>query len=192
MRQKPHSKIQKLQLQSAREKLRLDAARARKAEADAPNPFEAGPNGRPVVSYADMPELRETDMADIAAQFERMACPHAAVATYRPGYEPKHLSEDMAKDCWWFYEMGVAILAALGGAAEGPNGAQIMELISTPEFNLQDHMDALDRFLTLEIETNMKAAIDRAEKDRELAEITAEIEKRFFERTTRKGARFGL
>ena len=81
-----------------RERLKLGSARARQAEANAPLPLDIGPNGRPVVRYADMPDLDASDMSDIVEKFEMLACPHAAVLEYRPGYESRNYSKAQAQD----------------------------------------------------------------------------------------------
>ena len=80
--------LQKIKIASMREKLKLDKAKARKAEADAPSEEVLGPNGRPRVRYKDMPELHPDD-------------------------EGRGFSEDRARESWWFYDQGLSILFAL-------------------------------------------------------------------------------
>ena len=51
--------MQKIQLQSARERLKLDAARARQVEEIArDSDIKFNQFGRPIVAYEDMPELQ--------------------------------------------------------------------------------------------------------------------------------------
>jgi hypothetical protein len=176
-----HDLLNHLALKSAQEKLRFEAAKARKAEADAPDRVSVNQYGRPIVNYADQPVLRDEDMEDIAFEFEQKACPHAAVAEYRPGFgnrfDTKH-----ARDHWWFYMRGVSILAALSDASD-----DILDQISTPTLDVRHLKAEMHKFTQMELRASLEAArareISRREledvQEAELREIEAEISARF-------------
>ncbi len=191
----PLTAMQKVQLASARQKLKLDTAKARQVEeVVSASDIKLNQFGRPIVGYEDMPELEEADAALFHIEFERLACPHAAVAKYRPGYGPKSQTRKHAKDCWYFYETGVELLFALctAGAADGP-APEVLDLISTDKFKARDAMEGLVRFLMLEHAAKKDAAPLRGttveklkvKSDIELAEIRESLDRRFEAKGTR-------
>lgn len=189
-----HDLLNHLALKSAQEKLRFNAAKARQAEADAPAPVEVNQYGRPIVDYADQPALRESDMRDMMFEFERKACPHAAVETYRPGFRDSYDAKQ-ARDHWWFYNRGASILAAL---ADAP--IEILQQLSTPTLDVAALLGEMSKFTQMEMRASLEAARDREISLRdletveaeELAEIEAEIGQRFLARILAKGdAHFG-
>lgn len=177
-----HDLLNHLAVKSAREKLRLDAARARKAEADSPSAVEVNQFGRPIVAYADQPALRESDLEDINFEFERMACPHAAVVEYRPGFGSRWCKSKHLRDHWWYYNRGTSILGALSDAPD-----EILEQISTPQLNVLALREEMRKYIHMEMMASLEAARDREIslreltdiEEAELAEIEAEIGQRF-------------
>ena len=72
------------------------------------------------IQFQPTPSTRSAVEDQLINEFNRMACPHAAVLKYRPGYEGRGFSEDRARECWWFYDQGVSILFALQEVLSGP------------------------------------------------------------------------
>ena len=183
--------LQKIQIASARQKLKLDTARAKKAIAEAPkekgrvNQFD-----RPIVKYEDMPELDEGDLAFLEAKFHRLACPHVAVLKYRPGFEDRGYSEAHARDCWWFYNKGVKVLKALA-IAMIDGKIQVEQFAGDEEnsetINISQALAEMTLFLKLEREAEIQAATEAAlsaeefsaKNKAELAEIEASLHTRF-------------
>ena len=183
--------LHRIQIASARQKLKLDTARAQKAIAEAPSAKgRVNQFGRPIVKYEDMPELDEGDLHLLEAQFHRLACPHVAVQTYRPGFEHRGYSEAHARDCWWFYDKGVKVLKA-------PALAILDDKIQLEQFardddksktvNISQALAEMSLFLKLEREAEIQAATEaaltteafRAKNKAELAEIEAGLRARF-------------
>ena len=144
-----------------REKLKLDKAKARKAEADAPSEAVLGPNGRPRVRYKDMPELDPRDEDQLIDEFNRMACPHAAVLKYRPGYEGRGFSEDRARECWWFYDQGVSILFALQEVLSGPQRDALVAGFAEKGFDILSAFAKMNAFLIFNDAAKTRAAEGR-------------------------------
>lgn len=184
-----HDLLNHLALKSAQEKLRLNAAKARKAEAEAPQAVVTNQYGRPIVAYADQPDLRESDLADINFEFESRACPHAAVLEYRPGFGSRWCKSKNLRDHWWFYNRGTSILSAL---CEAP--VEILEQLSTPSCDIVALQGEMQKFISMEMRASLEAARDReislraldAVHAEELAEIEAEIGQRFLARILRR------
>ena len=183
--------LHRIQIASARQKLKLDTARAQKTIADAPKE-EGRVNqfGRPIVKYEDMPELDEGDLALVEAKFHRLACPHVAVQTYRPGFEDRGYSEAHARDCWWFYDTGVEVLKALALAImdDKIQPEQFARDDDTSEtINISQALAEMTLFLKMEREAELQAAVEaalnaedfRAKNKAELAEIEASLRARF-------------
>ena len=180
--------MQKIQLQSARERLKLDAARARQVEEIArDSDIKLNQFGRPIVAYEDMPELQESDKVLQTIEFERLACPHWAVAKYRPGFGPKNELRKLSRDSWYFYETGQAILRAMVLAVTDGRMPDLFEQLSTEELNVDDAVTGLTVYLALEDEAKMEAAIlHRTTVEKldgknkiELAEIRKSLIKRY-------------
>ena len=183
--------LQKIQIASARQKLKLDTARAQKAIADAPSETgRVNQFGRPIVKYEDMPELDEGDLVLLKAQFHRLACPHVAVLQYRPGFEDRGYSEAHARDCWWFYNKGVQVLKALALAIldDKIQVEQFDRDDDKPEtINISQALSEMSLFLKLEREAEIQAAVEaaltaeefRAKNKAELTEIETGLRARF-------------
>jgi len=153
--------LQKIQIASMREKLKLDKAKARKAVADAPSEETLGPNGRPRVRYKDMPELDPRDEDQLIDQFNRMACPHMAVLKYRPGYEGRGFSEDRARECWWFYDQGVSILSALQEVLTGPHREALVAGFAEKDLDILGAFAKMNAFLIFNDAAKTRAAEGR-------------------------------
>lgn len=153
--------LQKIKIASMREKLKLDKAKARQAEADAPSEEVLGPNGRPRVRYEDMPELHPDDENTLDDEFNRIACPHMAVQTYRPGYEGRGFSENHARECWWFYDQGVAILFALQMVLSGPQRDMLVESFSEQDIDILGISAKMNAFLIFNDAAKTRAAEGR-------------------------------
>jgi len=153
--------LQKIQIASMREKLKLDKAKARQAEADAPSEAVLGPNGRPRVRYKDMPELDPSDEVYLEAQFNRLACPHAAVLEYRPGFNIQNYEAAKAREYWWFYSQGVVILRALGAACLGEHKETLAAIFAEEQVPIQDELTKLTAFLVRERYGETQAALER-------------------------------
>ena len=154
--------LQKIKIASMREKLKLDKAKARKAEADAPSEEVLGPNGRPRVRYKDMPELDPRDEDYLVSKFNSMACPHAAVLTYRPGYEGRGFSEDRARESWWFYDQGLSILFALQEVLRGPQRDALVAGFADKDLDILSTYARMNAFLLFNDAAKTRAAEGRA------------------------------
>lgn len=160
MRNEPASKLQRLQLASARQKLKLDTAKARQVEeVVSASDIKLNQFGRPIVSYEDMPELEKSDNVLLHIEFERLACPHWAVAKYRPGFGPKNDLRKLSRDSWYFYETGQAILRALVGAVISDKIPDLLEQLSSPTLDMHHAINGLVAYLELENEAKYEAAI---------------------------------
>ena len=153
--------LQKIKIASMREKLKLDKAKARKAEADAPSEEVLGPNGRPRVRYKDMPELHPDDEDYLVSKFNSMACPHAAVLTYRPGYEGRGFSEDRARESWWFYDQGVSILCALQVVLSSPQREALVAGFAEADLDILGAFARMNAFLLFNDAAKTRAAEGR-------------------------------
>lgn len=152
--------MQKIKLAAARERLKLDAAKARMIEEVASEKdVKLNQFGREIVSYEDMPELNEADQFLLNLEFERLACPHWAVAKYRPGFGPKNDLRKLSRDSWYFYETGQDILRALAKAALDETIPDLLEKLSTDSFNVADAYKGLAAYLELEDEAKKAAVI---------------------------------
>ena len=167
--------LQRIKIASMREKLKLDSARARKAMADAPSEEVLGPNGRPRVRYKDMPELHPDDEDQLVDKFNRMACPHAAVLKYRPGYEGRGFSEDHARECWWFYDQGVSILLALQEVLGGPQRDALVEGFAGTDLDILGAYAKMNAFLIFDNAAKTRAA-DRREMSLEASNAATQAE----------------
>ena len=184
-----HSKaLEKIKLASARQKLKIDTAKAKQVEEIvADKDIKLNQFGRPIVSYEDMPELEPSDMALINIEFERLACPHWAVAKYRPGFGPKNELRKLSRDSWYFYETGRDILHALMLAVLSGRMPDLFEEISTDEIDVRDAAEGLAAFLELEDEARREAAVlhrttfekMNAKSKAERVKIRADIDKRY-------------
>ena len=141
-----------------REKLKLDKAKARKAEADAPSEAVLGPNGRPRVRYKDMPELDPRDEARLVAEFNRLACPHAAVLQYRDGYSDREFTRQHADESWWFYQQGVSILYALQKMLNGPHKSALEAAIADEAPDIRSAFAEINMFLIFNKAVDHEAA----------------------------------
>ena len=179
--------LQRIQIASMREKLKLDKAKARQAEADAPSEAVLGPNGRPRVRYKDMPELHPDDETQLVDQFNRMACPHMAVLKYRPGYEGRGFSEDRARGCWWFYDQGVSILFALQMILSGPQRDMLIEAFAAQDLDILGTCAKMNAFLIFNDTAKTRAADGRemsleasnAVTQAEVDEVWEELKRKF-------------
>ena len=154
--------LQKIKIASMREKLKLDKAKARQAEADAPSEAVLGPNGRPRVRYKDMPELDPRDEDQLVDEFNRMACPHMAVLKYRAGYEGRGFSEDRARECWWFYDQGVSILCALQVVLSSPQREALVAGFAEADLDILGAFAKMNAFLLFNDAAKTRAAEGRA------------------------------
>jgi len=144
MRREPTSKLQQLKIASARERLKIDAARARQVEEDVDGKdVKRNQFGHPIVPYEEMPELEPADMALLNIEFERLACPHWAVAKYRPGFGPKNELRKLSRDSWYFYETGRDILYCVAEAVRSGRMPDLLEELSTDRHNVKDAMSGL-------------------------------------------------
>ena len=188
MRREPTSKLQQLKIASARERLKIDAARARQVEEDVDGKdVKRNQFGHPIVPYEEMPELEPADMALLNIEFERLACPHWAVAKYRPGFGPKNELRKLSRDSWYFYETGRDILYCVAEAVRSGRMPDLLEELSTDRHNVKDAMSGLLKFLLLEEDAIREAAILHrtteakldAKNKVERAEIRKELDKRY-------------
>lgn len=184
----PLTAMQKIQLAAARERLKIDAARARMMEETASeSDVEVNQFGRAIVSYEDMPELNEADRALLNLEFQRLACPHWAVETYRPGFGPKDELRKLSRNSWYFYETGQALLRALVRAVSENRIPDLFEKLSSDDFNAVQAMAGLVEYIELEDAAKTEAAIalqttveTMAAKDKaELAEIRKDLDARY-------------
>jgi hypothetical protein len=159
MRREPISKLQRLQLASARQKLRIDTAKAKELEESVDPDVKRNQFGRAIVAYEDMPELQASDRILLHTEFERLACPHWAVAKYRPGFGPKNDLRKLSRDSWYFYETGQAILRALIGAVIDEKIPDLLDQLSTDNFNVTDAFNGLLAYLELEDAAKKEAVI---------------------------------
>lgn len=188
MRREPISKLEKLKLASARERLKIDAARARQVEeVAAASDVKLNQFGRPIVRYEDMPELDAGDMRLLNTEFERLACPHWAVAKYRPGFGPKNELRKLSRDSWYFYETGRDILYAVMEAVRSGRMPHLLDELSVDGIDVRHNMEGLMAYLLLETDAKREAAVlhrttvEKMEnKDKEaLGKIRKDIDKRF-------------
>ena len=187
MRREPTSKLQKLKLAAARERLKLDAARARQVEETVDPDITLNQFGRPIVAYEDMPELEEADEALLHLEFERLACPHWAVAKYRPGFGPKNDLRKLSRDSWYFYETGQAILRAVLKAVIDETLPDLLEKLSSETLDMEHELGGLVIYLELEDEAKREAVILHrttvekmdAKNKVELVEIRKSLDKRY-------------
>lgn len=187
--------MQKVQLASARQRLKLDTAKAREIEeVVSAKDVKLNQFGRPIVAYEDMPELEEADMKLMTQQFQQLACPHWAVAKYRPGFGPKNDLRKRSRDSWYFYETGRDILYAVAEAAQSGRMPNLLDDLSTDEIDVKHAMSGLLAYLLLEHDTKVEAAVlhrttvekmDLKDKA-QLAEIRRDIEKRYAAMAKRK------
>ena len=156
----PMTAIQKLKLASARERLKIDAAKARAVEEIARDQdIKLNQFGRPIIAYADMPEIEEADQVLMQIEFERLACPHWAVAKYRPGFGPKNDLRKLSRDSWYFYNTGQSILKALLGAVIEDKIPDLLAQLSTDTLDMEDAIHGLVAYLALEDEAKKEAVI---------------------------------
>jgi len=156
----PLTAMQKVQLASARQRLKLDTAKAREVEtAVSDKDVKLNQFGRAIVPYADMPELEEADRVLLNIEFEHLACPHWAVAKYRPGFGPKNDLRKKSRNSWYFYEMGQSILRAVMGAVIHDKIPDLLEHLSDETFDMKDAFEGLVAYLELEDEAKKEAAI---------------------------------
>ena len=183
----PLTAMQKIQLASARQKLRIDTAKAKELEEAVDPDIKLNQFGRPIVAYADMPELEEADQTLLDIEFERLACPHWAVAKYRPGFGPKNETRKLSRDSWYFYDTGQTILRAVLKAVIDETFPDFLEKLSDETFDMGQALGGLIAYLTLEDDAKMEAAIlhrttvekMNAKNQVELAEIRKGLEKRY-------------
>ena len=184
----PLTAMQKVQLASARERLKIDAAKAKAVEEKVrDSDVKLNQFGRPIVSYADMPELEEADQVMLHAEFQALACPHWAVAKYRPGFGPKNDLRKLSRDSWYFYETGTAILQALLRLITSETVPNLLELLSHETLDMDKEMGGLAAFLLLEGEAKREAVILHrttvekldAKNKVELAKIRKDIDARY-------------
>ena len=156
----PPTAMQKVQLAAAKERLKIDAAKAR-AVAEVERDSEAKLNqfGREIVAYEDMPELREEDQYLLHLEFKRIACPHWAVAKYRPGFGPKNELRKRSRDSWYFYETGQTILRAIFIALKEDRIPNLLEALSSETLDMEKAFNGLSTYLLLEDEAKMEAAV---------------------------------
>jgi len=188
MRRESKSKLQQLKLAAARERLKIDAAKARMmVEEASESDGEVNQFGRPIVAYEDMPELNEADRALLNLEFQRLACPHWAVETYRPGFGPKDELQKLSRDSWYYYETGQEILRQVVRAVMNKDIPDFLENLSTPDFSVVNAFAGLIKYLELEDAAKKEAAIlhqttieEMAIKDKaELAEIRKDLDERY-------------
>lgn len=184
----PLTAMQKIQLQSARERLKIDAAKARMVEETASETdVKVNQFGRPIVAYEDMPELNEADQILLNMEFERIACPHWAVKKYRPGFGPKNELRKKSRNSWYFYETGQKILRQLVRAVMDDDIPDLLETLSTDDFSMVDAIAGLIKYLEVEDEAKKEAVIlhrttlEKLDiKDKaELAKIRKDIDARY-------------
>ena len=198
MRRETLTKLERLKLAAARERLKLDAAKARQVEEiAAASDVKLNQFGRPIVKYEDMPELDAADQVLLDLEFERLACPHWAVAKYRPGFGPKNELRKLSRNSWYFYETGQEILRQLVRAVMNEEIPDLLKKLSTPDFNVVDAFAGLIKYLDLESAAKKEAVIlhrttveKMALKDKaELAEIRKDLDKRYAAIHKRNGER---
>lgn len=184
----PLTALQKIQLASARERLKLDAAKARQVEEIASekdvkrNQFD-----RTIVAYEDMPELNEADQSLLMIEFERLACPHWAVAKYRPGFGPKNDLRKLSRDSWYFYETGQEILGAVIKAVIDEKVPDLLKILSTDTLDVEKAFSGLVAYLDLELKAKKEAALLHrttvekldAKNKVELAKIRKDLDARY-------------
>jgi hypothetical protein len=180
--------MQKVQLAAARERLKIDAAKARMIEDTASDSdVKLNQFGRPIVPYKDLPEIEAADQILLDLEFERLACPHWAVAKYRPGFGPKNELRKLSRNSWYFYETGQAILRQLVWAVMNEEIPDLLEKLSTPDLNVVDAFAGLLKYLELEDAAKKEAVIlhrttveKMAIKDKaELAKIRKDLDARY-------------
>lgn len=183
----PLTAMQKVQLASARQKLRIETAKAKEIEEAVDPDVTVNQFGRPIVPYAELPEIEAVDQAMLDAEFERLACPHWAVKKYRPGFGPKNELRKLSRDSWYFYETGQAILQSLLRLIMADEIPDLVERLSTDTLDMQDAIAGLFTYLELEHDAKREAVLlhrttleklDRKDKA-ELAEIRKSLDKRY-------------
>ena len=194
----PLTAMQKVQLAAAKERLKIDAAKAR-AVAEIERDSEAKLNqfGREIVAYEDMPELREEDQYLLHLEFERLACPHWAVAKYRPGFGPKNELRKRSRDSWYFYETGQKILRAVFAALMEERIPNLLEALSSETLDMEKAFNGLSTYLLLEDEAKTEAAVLHrttvekldAKNEIELAKIRKDLDTRYEAISKRNGER---
>ena len=120
-------------------------------------------------------------------EFERLACPHWAVAKYRPGFGPKNDMRKLSRDSWYFYETGQKILRAVLRALVEAETPELYEQLSGEGFNMADAYVGLSHYLANEDEAKKEAVIlhrttvEKLDiKDKaELAKIRKDIDARY-------------
>jgi hypothetical protein len=152
------SALQRIQIASMREKLKLDKAKARQAEADAPLDGTLGPNGRPRVRYEDMPELHPDDEDRLTAKFNRLACPHAAVLQYRDQYSDREWTREHADELWWFQTKGLSILSALQFMLNGPHKDALEAAFADEAPDIRRAFAELNMYLIFTKDAELQAA----------------------------------
>ena len=188
MRRETLTKLERLKLAAARERLKLDAAKARMIEEDASDKdVTLNQFGRPIVAYEDMPELNEADQFMLNVEFERLACPHWAVAKYRPGFGPKNELRKLSRDSWYFYETGQQILGALLRVLAEDTFPDLLKALSTDTLDMDKEFMGLVAYLELESEAKKEAVILHrttvekldAKNKIELAKIRKDLDARY-------------
>ena len=184
----PLTAMQKVQLAAAKERLKIDAAKARAVEETA-RKSDAIVNqfGREIVAYEDMPELREEDRYLVDIEFEPLACPHWAVAKYRPGFGPKNELRKLSRDSWYFYETGQKILRAVLRALMDAETPELYEQLSGDTFNMAEAYAGLAHYLANEDEAKKEAAVLHrttvekldAKNEEELLKIRKSLDQRY-------------
>ena len=143
--------------------------------------------GRPIVAYEDMPELNEADRFLLETEFERLACPHWAVAKYRPGFGPKNQLRKLSRDSWYFYETGQQILGALLRVLTEDKFPDLLKALSTDTLDMDKEFMGLVAYLELESEAKQEAVILHrttvekldAKNKVELAKIRKDLDTRY-------------
>ena len=188
MRRETLTKLERLKLAAARERLKLDAAKARMIDEEASDQdVKLNQFGRPIVGYEDMPELNEADRLLLNTEFERLACPHWAVAKYRPGFGPKNELRKLSRDSWYFYETGQQILGALLRVLHEGTFPDLLKALSTDTLDMDKEFMGLVAYLELEREAKREAVILHrttvekldAKNKVELAKIRKDLDARY-------------
>jgi hypothetical protein len=180
--------MQKVQLAAAKERLKIEAAKARAVtEVERDSEVKLNQFGREIVAYEDMPELRQEDEYLLHLEFERLACPHWAVAKYRPGFGPKNQLRKLSRDSWYFYETGQKILLALFTALTEARIPNLLEALSSETLDMEKAFNGLSTYLLLEAEAKREAAVLHrttvekldAKNEIELAKIRKDLDARY-------------
>ena len=184
----PLTAMQKVQLAAAKERLKIEAAKARAVtEVERDSEVKLNQFGREIVAYEDMPELRQEDEYLLHLEFERLACPHWAVAKYRPGFGPKNQLRKLSRDSWYFYETGQKILLALFTALTEARIPNLLEALSSETLDMEKAFNGLSTYLLLEAEAKREAAVLHrttvekldAKNEIELAKIRKDLDARY-------------